>query len=91
MEYWSQEWMPRAYSITWVVATGAAPVFLMIALYSRVTYSLWFQNVENADNAQQVRCVSIVCVSRRLLTTESLGNMMYLCYFAAFCQDFGSF
>ena len=63
MEYWPQEWMPKANSIVWVVMTGAIPILLMTGLYSRVVYNLWYQNTENGDNAEQVSCVSSVCVS----------------------------
>ena len=56
--------MPKANSMAWVVITGVIPILLMTGMYSRVVYSLWYQNVDNDENnTQQVRCVSSVCVS----------------------------
>ena len=63
MEDWPQQWMGKANSMAWVVVTGAIPICLMAGLYSRVAHALWYQNVDDGDNAQQVRCVSNVCVS----------------------------
>ena len=62
MEDWPQEWMAKVNGMAWVLVTGVIPICLMAGLYSRVVHTLWYQNVEDGDNTQQVRCVSIVGV-----------------------------
>lgn len=59
MEYWPNEWLPKAYSSTWLFVAGIIPVTLMTALYSKVVYSLWFKKHENnSENTNQVAFVS---------------------------------
>ena len=55
-EYWPDLWLPRAYSLTWFFVGGIIPVTLMIVLYSKVVYRLWFKRQENGypDVARQV-------------------------------------
>ena len=55
MEHWSSQWLSKAYSILWLFAAGIIPTMLMIVLYSRVVYSLWFKDEENnPKNTRQV-------------------------------------
>ena len=60
MEYWPPpDWLPKVYSSTWFFVAGLIPILLMIMLYSRVVYVLWFQKedgtVENiTQNTRQV-------------------------------------
>ena len=56
-EYWPREWLPKAYSLTWLLVAGIIPVLLMAILYSRVVHTLWVKHEEgNFENAQQVCC-----------------------------------
>ena len=54
MEHWPDEWMAKAYSLTWFVLLGALPMLIMMVLYSRVVYSLWIKDEERASGTQQV-------------------------------------
>ena len=40
-EFWPATWMPRAYSVAWLVLFGALPIGLMAVLYCRVIRRLW--------------------------------------------------
>lgn len=53
VEHWPEEWMAKAYSLTWFVLLGALPMAVMIVLYSRVVYSLWIKE-EQSTSTQKV-------------------------------------
>lgn len=38
---WPEQWMPKAYSITWFLFMALFPVVIMATLYSRVVFVLW--------------------------------------------------
>ena len=40
-----EEWMEKAYSVIWSLFTAILPISIMIMLYSRVAYTLWFKRV----------------------------------------------
>lgn len=50
------EWMGRAYGSMWLVFSAFVPISLMVALYSRIVYALWFKRTESieSNNTQQV-------------------------------------
>ena len=50
-EMWPEEWMNEAYFGTWLVLI-VLTLALMVGLYSRVVYTLWFKR--NDDNQQRV-------------------------------------
>lgn len=66
MEYWPNEWLPKAYSSTWFFLAGVIPIVLMTVLYSRVVYSLWFKRVDTIPGNTQQVIVNFVC-SRKLV------------------------
>jgi len=41
-----KEWMGKAFTLTWFLVLGFLPVALMVALYVRVVYTLWFKGQE---------------------------------------------
>ena len=54
---WSEKWMGKAYSLTWFLLMALLPVCVIVALYSRVVYTLWFKDAEpnESKHGQQVR------------------------------------
>lgn len=66
MEYWPNEWLPKAYSSTWFFLAGVIPIVLMTVLYSRVVYSLWFKRDDTIPGNTQQVIVNFVC-SRKLV------------------------
>ena len=42
-EMWPAKWMSKAHSVTWFLLMALFPVCLMVALYIRVVYTLWFK------------------------------------------------
>ena len=47
-EVWPQKWMGIANSLSWFFVVTLFPLVLVIVLYSRVVYTLWFKR--NDDN-----------------------------------------
>ena len=56
IQVWPEQWMGKAYSFTWFTFTAFLPVSMMIFLYSRVVYTMWFNGVEPSqrNHRQQV-------------------------------------
>ena len=53
------QWMAKAYSLTWILATTAVPLALMVGLYSMIVYTLWFKrNDDNELTYRQKVCVN---------------------------------
>lgn len=50
MMIWPERWMGKAYFLAWCLLLAFLPVALMAALYSRIVYSLWVNNVDIDDN-----------------------------------------
>ncbi|XP_067044320.1 QRFP-like peptide receptor [Acropora muricata] len=77
-EYWPDLWLPRAYSLTWFFVGGIIPVKLMIVLYSKVVYRLWFKRQENGcpDVARQ----GVIKVRKRVTKMVLIVSAIY-----AFC------
>ena len=58
-EFWSEEWMGKVNSVGWLLLTTVTPLMLMIVLYSRVVYRLWFRSDDgNTLSAQQMVSMS---------------------------------
>lgn len=48
------EWMGKAFSVVWFLVFGGFPIPLMLALYSKVVYKLWFKgNAQSGLSHQQ--------------------------------------
>jgi len=45
--------MAKAYSLTWLLATTALPLVLMVGLYSTVVYALWCKSDEDDEITHQ--------------------------------------
>ena len=43
---WPEKWMPKAYDLTWL-ALVIISLSVMVGLYSRVVYTLWFKRDNN--------------------------------------------
>ncbi len=52
-ESFPEEWMAKAYSLTWLLSTTALPLALMVGLYSTVAYALWFKRNEDSQLTHQ--------------------------------------
>ena len=49
---WPAEWMPKAYYVMWFAFFGIS-FTLMVVLYSRVVYSLWFKRTDDSGLTYQ--------------------------------------
>lgn len=71
---WTEEWMGKAYSMLCFLVFGLLPIPLMVALYSKVVYSLWFKR--NDDNElshkQMVPTFIRYCVARRISNSPTV-------------------
>ncbi len=53
LSIWPERWMEKAYGVTWFLVV-ALPLSLMVGLYSRIVYALWFKrNEDNQLNHQK--------------------------------------
>jgi len=52
-ETFPNEWLAKAYSLIWFLATTAVPLALMVGLYSMVVYTLWFKRNEDNELTHQ--------------------------------------
>ncbi|XP_020626597.1 pyroglutamylated RFamide peptide receptor-like, partial [Orbicella faveolata] len=53
---WPEDWMGKAYSVAWFVGVFI-PLIVMIGLYSRVVYALWFKGSNGSQLTQQQKGV----------------------------------
>ncbi len=58
VELWPEGWMGKAYSGAWSVGVFL-PLILIIGLYSRVVYALWFKRNDNGGQVTQQQKVSV--------------------------------
>ncbi|KAL9957305.1 hypothetical protein ACROYT_G038925 [Oculina patagonica] len=63
-ESFPEEWMAKAYSLTWLLSTTALPLALMVGLYSTVAYALWFKRNEDSQLTHQQK--SVIKVRKRV-------------------------
>lgn len=54
-ELWSKEWMGNTKSLSWLLLVTCVPLTVMIGLYSRVVYKLWFKPTMNTSNSPTLR------------------------------------
>lgn len=47
---WSAAWLAHSYDFLWLLVAGILPTSIMLALYSRVAYFLWFESNHAGDN-----------------------------------------
>ncbi|XP_067044165.1 allatostatin-A receptor-like [Acropora muricata] len=78
MEYWPNDWLPKAYSSTWFFSAGVIPILLMSVLYSRVVCRLWFKREpNNNDVANQ----AVLKVRKRITKMVLSVSIIYgLCW-----------
>jgi len=55
---WPEDWMGKAYSVAWFVGVFI-PLIVMIGLYFRVVYALWFKGSNGSQLTQQQK-VSLI-------------------------------
>ena len=55
---WPDDWMGKAYNVAWLMGVFI-PLVVMIVLYSRVVYALWFKGNDGSQLTQQQK-VSLV-------------------------------
>ena len=75
MDTWPENWMGEAYSLVWLVVVVLSCA-IMVVLYSRVVYTLWF----NPNGVNQLSCQQRVGINEVVLIY--LKNM-FLIYFCA--------
>ena len=55
-ELWSKKWMGKTNSqLSWLLLVTCVPLTVMIGLYSRVVYKLWFKPTINTSNNPTLR------------------------------------
>ena len=74
-ETFPSEWMAKAYSLTWLLATTALPLALMVGLYSIVVHTLWFKR----NDANELTYQQKVWVSYNLIFKDSVSDHV-LCH-----------
>ena len=72
MGTWPARWMPKAYTLTWL-ALIIISVSVMVGLYSRVVYTLWFKRDNNHQLAYQQK-VRVTCSCIIFLSNCSLSS-----------------
>ena len=74
---WPERWMEEAYGWTWLVFI-TPPLVLMIGLYSRIVYTLWFKR--NDDNSlthqQRVSVLPFFLCSAGIMPVRTLCRQM---------------
>ncbi|KAL9957300.1 hypothetical protein ACROYT_G038919 [Oculina patagonica] len=78
LEKWPEEWMGKAFSMTWFLTFGAFPIMMMIALYSRVVYSLWFKRQHSELSLQQRGVLKIR--KRVTLMVVTVSTIFAICW-----------
>lgn len=73
---WPNDQVAKANIIFWVIALGLLPVFIMLAMYSRVIQRLWFKSSNRAQGSQ----IAIVKSRKRATQMMVIVSIMY-----AFC------
>lgn len=73
------KWMAEAYSLTWILATTALPLALMVGLYSMVVYTLWFKRNEDNELTHQQQGVMKVRkrVTLMVITVSSIFGISW--------------
>lgn len=80
VESWpkNQMWIGSAYGTLWFIAAGVLPITIMLILYSRVIYTLWFKRSKNQVQATQL---SILKSRKRLTKMIFTVSIIYaLCW-----------
>ena len=57
---WPEEWMGKAYSMLCFLVFGVLPIPLMVAVYSKVVYHLWFKRNENNELSLQQKVCTLL-------------------------------
>lgn len=56
---WPEQWMASAVNVAWLVLT-VLPLALMVGLYSRIVYTLWFKRNDDNQHTHQQKVI-ITC------------------------------
>ena len=80
VDTWSEDWMSKAYTLAWDVVVFV-PLALMVGLYSRVVYTLWFKRDDDNQPNHQQR-VSVFKSFKIYLSLHRLkiGHVMHICW-----------
>ncbi|XP_078352672.1 pyroglutamylated RF-amide peptide receptor-like [Oculina patagonica] len=78
MLLWTEDWMPKAYDWMWFVLVALSTV-LMVSLYSRVVYTLWFKRNEDNELTYQQR--GVLRVRKRVtLMVITVTTLFAICW-----------
>ncbi|XP_031573310.1 tachykinin-like peptides receptor 86C [Actinia tenebrosa] len=57
VESWpkDKQWLAIAYSAVWFIAVGVVPIAVMVVVYSRVVYALWFKRSQQQGTQQALQ------------------------------------
>ena len=73
--------MAKSSSLIWLVVTGYLPIFLMIGLYARVVYQLWFLDEDDGDSTRQASTGFFECFCfRGLAQNQARDNTMFFLF-----------
>ncbi|KAL9957221.1 hypothetical protein ACROYT_G038832 [Oculina patagonica] len=81
LSIWPERWMEKAYGVTWFLVV-ALPLSLMVGLYSRIVYALWFKR--NEDNQLNHQKTGVVKVRKRVtLMVVAVTAIFGICWCTA--------
>lgn len=81
MEVWPKhpDWLAKAYSSVWFIVAGAVPITIMIILYSRVVYTLWFKRSPHDIEGTQLAVLrSRKRVTKMVVTVSIIYGLSWL-------------
>ena len=66
-----KDWMNAANDISWLVLLACIPFALMIGLYSRVVYELWFKPRDDLEVVCRHKVITIHLVSQKKINSSA--------------------
>ncbi|CAH3174308.1 unnamed protein product [Porites evermanni] len=81
-ELWSKEWMGKTNSqLSWLLLVTCVPLTVMIGLYFRVVYKLWFKPTINTSNNPTLRQKGVLRLRKRVtLMVISVSFIFGICW-----------
>ncbi|KAL9957323.1 hypothetical protein ACROYT_G038948 [Oculina patagonica] len=84
-EVWPEKWMGIANSLSWLFVVSLLPLALMVVLYSRIVYTLWFKRNDNNQLTYQQK--GVVKIRKRVtLTAVTVSVIFGVCWLTDSCM-----
>ncbi|XP_078348024.1 pyroglutamylated RF-amide peptide receptor-like [Oculina patagonica] len=84
-EVWPEKWMGVANSLSWLFIVSLLPLALMVWLYSRIVYNLWFKRYE--DNQLTHRQKAVVKIRKRVTLMAVIVSVIFgVCWLTDACM-----